>query len=140
MDGHKLYRCLIIIEFKWFSNLYQNRVQGEVPFYRHFTLPRDTWPLVAFDVQTYLQSCIQTYTRKQTKRNNRITCNFYSPSSHDSFVDKIFRSRMLQKDLYDDSSFASFVKKLFYFFNSFKVVTKIIGFVWIIAQTILTKI
>lgn len=64
MDGHKLYRCLIIIEFKWFSNLYQNRVQGEVPFYRHFTLPRDTWPLVAFDVQTYLQSCIQTYTRK----------------------------------------------------------------------------
>lgn len=103
-----------------------------MPFYRHFTLPRDTWPLVAFDVQTYLQSCIQTY-RGNRQRNNtyrhQLLLSFY-----DSFVDKIFQSRMLQKeensknlrwrwtktsDFILNSSFVSFVKNSFIFLTAF---------------------
>lgn len=51
--------CLIVSDLKYFSDLYQNDIFG-VLFYRHFVV-RDMWPLVAFDVQTYLQSCIQIF-------------------------------------------------------------------------------
>lgn len=50
---------LIVSDLKHFSDLYQNHIFG-VLFYRHFVV-RDMWPLVAFDAQTYLQSCIQIF-------------------------------------------------------------------------------
>lgn len=70
-----------------FQSISKSRTGGGGAILSTFHVARDTWPLVAFDVQTYLQSCIQTYRgnsciNKETTVQ-RIMWNFYSRSSHD---------------------------------------------------------